>query len=395
MWLVLLLVGCASEVAAPAPVAPPALPAAEVAPPAPVAPPEPPPAVDAPALAADQIVRIPAGTLRAGSWPGTVGRDPGSEADLIPVEVPAFEIDRLPYPNDPSIAPRTGVSRAEAAALCEEQGKRLCEELEWERACAGDGPRSFPTGEAIDLEHCALDASACLSPFGIAAMGTALAEWTASPAARGIGNEVLTAVTRGAPATAELPEHRCASRHAASPERRSASLGFRCCRGAAPSLAYPEERARAMYRVLTVAPEELRRVLGSVPEVARWAADFEPFNELQIQAPLGRAGRTAEDMPGWLFTSGPLRWSPTAGEETWVVAGSGGGAVLLVVLYPMPDGSFRHGASFILENETTPIAIGYSNGSRRELLWSGCWGCGGEGGAITFREDGRIVIVQR
>src|SRR3546814_21151000 len=43
----------------------------------------------------------------------------------------------------------------------------------------------------------------------------------------------------------------------------------------------------------------------------------------------------------------------------------------------------------ILENEPAPVAVGYSNGSRRELLWSACWGCGGEGGAITFRDDGR------
>ena len=33
--------------------------------------------------------------------------------------------------------------------------------------------------------------------------------------------------------------------------------------------------------------------------------------------------------------------------------------------------------------------------SQRELLWSTCWGCGGEGGAITFRDDATIVITQR
>jgi hypothetical protein len=61
----------------------------------------------------------------------------------------------------------------------------------------------------------------------------------------------------------------------------------------------------------------------------------------------------------------------------------------------MPDGSFLHAASFILENEAVPVVVAYGVTSRRELLWSTCWGCGGEGGAITLRDDATIVITQR
>src|SRR5687767_3806891 len=112
MLAVLLIAGCTAAVDAPpaAPPAPPAAPAVAEEPPSlalqapPPAPPAPRPA--AAPLAAGQTVEIPAGVLRAGSMPGTVGRDPGSEADLIEVEVPAFAIDRLPYPNDPTVAPR-------------------------------------------------------------------------------------------------------------------------------------------------------------------------------------------------------------------------------------------------------------------------------------------------
>jgi hypothetical protein len=30
-----------------------------------------------------------------------------------------------------------------------------------------------------------------------------------------------------------------------------------------------------------------------------------------------------------------------------------------------------------------------------EVLFSSCWGCGGEGGALSLGEDSRVQIVQR
>src|SRR5690349_1560554 len=116
LWVLITLAACAADVE---PVVPPRAPT-PTATPAPVA------------VPAGEEIAVPAGTHAAGSMPGTLGRDPGSEADLIAVDVPAFSIDRLPYPNDPSLPARTGVDRTEAARLCDADGKRLCEELEWE-----------------------------------------------------------------------------------------------------------------------------------------------------------------------------------------------------------------------------------------------------------------------
>jgi hypothetical protein len=44
--------------------------------------------------------------------------------------------------------------------------------------------------------------------------------------------------------------------------------------------------------------------------------------------------------------------------------------------------------------DVAPVALAYNPGKRRELQWSTCWGCSGESGGVSFREDRRIVIVQ-
>ena len=60
-----------------------------------------------------------------------------------------------------------------------------------------------------------------------------------------------------------------------------------------------------------------------------------------------------------------------------------------------PGGELTFGGSFELKNEPDPVVVAFHPDNQRELLWSSCWGCGGEGGAITLRDDGRVVIVQR
>ena len=148
-------------------------------------------------LVAGEMAAIPSGTVFAGSTPGIAGRKPEREADSIAIELPAFEIDRLPYPNDPERDPLFGVDRSEAALLCEEQGKRLCTELEWERACEGESERPYPTGHVYRDQTCDPNLMECRSPFGGARMGSMGREWTMSRPRFGI--EPGTGVTRGAP----------------------------------------------------------------------------------------------------------------------------------------------------------------------------------------------------
>ncbi|MBM4357955.1 MAG: SUMF1/EgtB/PvdO family nonheme iron enzyme [Deltaproteobacteria bacterium] len=58
-----------------------------------------------------------------------------------------FCIDRFEYPNLAGQYPMIFVSFHEAAELCEEQGKRLCNEEEWTFSCEGEEGRPYPYGD--------------------------------------------------------------------------------------------------------------------------------------------------------------------------------------------------------------------------------------------------------
>ena len=49
----------------------------------------------------------------------------------------------------------------------------------------------------------------------------------------------------------------------------------------------------------------------------------------------------------------------------------------------------------IFANEQGPVILAYQSNLKREVLWSMSWGAPGEGGAISYRDDHRVVIVQR
>jgi hypothetical protein len=346
-----------------------------------------------PAVGADEIVDVPAGVVRVGSLPGTPDRRPSVEADLVPVEVGAFSIDRLPYPNDPSRPPLLVTSRDEAARLCAAEGRRLCRELEWERACRGDGTLDYATGEVLDLASCVADPTACPSPLGVLDLGMREPEWTASDADERLARLERTAVARGARSSDPVDQHRCGARQAVAPEG-TRPLAFRCCGGDAPDTAYPDVGLRRVFRELDLDEARLRELLRSVPELARFADTFRPYVLEDAQRAIARGGATPEQLT-WELAPGPFAWSPSVGEEVWIVTGKSAGSTVIAALYPLPDGSVRHAASFILADEEAPVAILRSRGSRGELLWTACWSCAGESGTIRFDERARIVVAQQ
>ena len=147
----------------------------------------------------DEHAEVPTGGFRAGSMPGDPGRHPELEPKLLPIELGAYKIDRLPYPNDPNRAPLTAVTREDAMRLCGERGARLCTELEWERACKGTKDERYPTGEGWD-PRCAKEPTRCESGYGTLGMGAAIGEWVTSDIAPGTTKAL--AVVRGAAADA-------------------------------------------------------------------------------------------------------------------------------------------------------------------------------------------------
>jgi hypothetical protein len=231
---------------------------------------------------------IPPGTFTAGTPASEVPRVADEEMPGVPVEMGGFYIDQLPYPNEANAIPTTNVTQAEAAQLCEQKGKRLCTELEWERACKG--PEGFTygykppyraevcgTGMAIELaakqptgEH-----AQCKNGFGVSEMHGGVWEWTSSTWGRGTKDPNL-GVLRGGNSPAGELVGRCANAIGRKADKKQTVLGLRCCAGpknaaevkldlvGAPgieAIAAPDKTSRA-WKWIPVANEELVLVLA-------------------------------------------------------------------------------------------------------------------------------------
>lgn len=200
------------------------------------------PSTIAPGAPRPGMVWIPTGTLRAGSPLDEVPRL--ADVELPGTEIPmgGFYIDDLPWPDEAGAIPTTNVSRDEAERLCETKGKRLCSELEWERACKGPDNTRYEYGVTYDARICATgvpeatsarhpsgDKPGCHSAFGVRDMHGGGSEWTDSSWGRGSNHDA--GVIRGGNDVSGEIASRCAFARMMSPESRSPSTGFRCCAG--------------------------------------------------------------------------------------------------------------------------------------------------------------------
>ena len=186
---------------------------------------------------------IPPGTLRAGTPPGRTPRVADEEMPGTPVEMGGFYIDLLPWPNEPNAIPTSNVSRDEAEQLCSSKGKRLCSELEWERACKGPDSTTYEYGETYRKDACgtgvALEQASrrptgehaqCKSGFGVAEMHGGVWEWTASEWGRG-SRGASQGVLRGGNSVAGELVGRCSNAIARAASKKSPTMGLRCCAG--------------------------------------------------------------------------------------------------------------------------------------------------------------------
>jgi formylglycine-generating enzyme required for sulfatase activity len=215
------------------------------------------PSATAPGAPRAGMVWIPAGVLRAGSAIDEVPRVADAELPGIDVALGGFYIDALPWPNEVGAIPTTNVSRQEAALLCSGKGKRLCAELEWERACKGPDNTRYEYGATYDPHPCgggrpadvaarhpSGDRRSCRSAFGVQEMHGGAWEWTDSTWGRGATGasrsvratedgraEGALGVVRGGNDTAGEVATRCAFAKATVAGARSPVTGFRCCAG--------------------------------------------------------------------------------------------------------------------------------------------------------------------
>lgn len=253
------------------------------------------------------MVWVPAGTLRAGTPVDRVPRVPDEELPGVPIEMGGFYIDQLPWPNEPGAIPTTNVTRDEASALCASKGKRLCTELEWERACKGEGNGAYENGDSYRAATCGTGASPeeaarrptgehaqCKSSFGVSDMHGGVWEWTESAWGRGNKDPAL-GVLRGGNAMAGELVGRCANGIGRPIGKKSPTMGLRCCAG--------PRNEQTVDLPLHGTPS-----IETVRKLDELHAAWEPA----LRASIGTAAN--HPMRAW-------RWVPVANEELFIIVG--------------------------------------------------------------------------
>ncbi len=225
------------------------------------------------------MVWIPPGALVAGSAPDSFPRRADRELAGEQVILKAFYIDIFPYPNEEGAIPLTNATQPEAKKLCERLGKRLCTELEWERACKGPDNRIYAFGDSYRADVCGTGSRflphpagiqvGCRSDFGVYDLHGGPAEWTDSPWHRGAPSDRV-AVRGGTGLVGELVA-RCANGEPRPPSTRAPDLGFRCCAGPrnTAEVVLTLAAGEAITRIERPDPSLLARILDRLPAEAR------------------------------------------------------------------------------------------------------------------------------
>jgi hypothetical protein len=149
----------------------------------------------------------------------------------------------------------------------------------------------------------------------------------------------------------------------------------------------PTELAHRFQKV-PLTPEQVARLVANAPELARVGPEVSLF-EAGDQTYLTRSRGAHED---FIFTSQPVVWSPKEDVKVLVVSGHGKDNSFVAAWRQM-EGGFRLESAFIMLSELSPVALAYRK-REPDLYWTACWQCPGQGGHVSLREDGRIVIVQ-
>ncbi len=183
------------------------------------------------------MVYVPAGPFVKGRLHGEsreLTREGEPLAELV--NVPGFLIDAFEFPNLRGEVPRIQVTRAEAAGLCQAEGKRLCTSDEWEKACKGPKNLNYAYGDTYDEEFCGPGLEAayaaggrpdCKSGYGVLDLSGNFGEWTSTQ----VPGKDRYIVKGGLKANPERGT-RCAQATDLSAGLADATTTFRCCRDA-------------------------------------------------------------------------------------------------------------------------------------------------------------------
>ena len=150
-------------------------------------------------------------------------------------QVEAFYIDRFEYPNriqedgNPQ-KPYLGVSYEQAKLACEQQEKRLCTAIEWEKACRGPDNHLYGYGDSYDAELCNDENynNDCKSGYGVYGLSAGPREWTDTAPASSASKRIMKGGDVGGSGEKRF---RCSyeTQESMSSAVPDPSRAFRCC----------------------------------------------------------------------------------------------------------------------------------------------------------------------
>jgi hypothetical protein len=164
----------------------------------------------------------------------------------------------------------------------------------------------------------------------------------------------------------------------------------------APQAAMPRP-GRALsgaLREVSLAPGALLQALSAMPETRDLAANFRPFSEQALSRALA-AQRAQQGTAGVQVARAALLWSPARHEPLLVLSGDTPQGAMLLAYAPRTAGPPHFAGSYQTRGEHAPIMLGARGSAGEELVFSTCWACGGEGGALRFDGGGRPRVVPR
>lgn len=183
-------------------------------------------------------------------------RATAQEAEQVPrdvnmVRVDNFYIDIYEYPNQQGALPQVGITFSEAESLCSALDKRLCTELEWQRAATGPANMPYGYGPSFESGRCNTPTSAngtwsggaslapcgsfgeCKNAYGIHDMIGNVWEWTST----WYSPQQQWRIVRGGSYFHSANWARTDTRYGRylDGQYRLDLVGFRCCRSLPPS----------------------------------------------------------------------------------------------------------------------------------------------------------------
>lgn len=141
---------------------------------------------------------------------------------------------------------------------------------------------------------------------------------------------------------------------------------------------------------------ELARIVGSLPSLLAAVGPDVRFFTADIAGEIARKAKERERDPvaGVIFTATPVLWNPEGTQEYLVFTGRSKHSAFIAALKLIPPTSYELVSSFVFQKEVIPVVLAYKSGTRRELTWTTCWGCPGDQGGVSIRDDHHVVIVQ-